>query len=64
MRQAARSYHLFVGIDVSAHTCTVATRRTTLPPMRVVNLAQTPAGFAQLQQQLLALEPDPTASLS
>ena len=63
LRQAARPYHLFVGIDVSAKTCTVATRRATPPAMRAVTIAQTPVGFAQLEQQLLALEPDPTAIL-
>ncbi len=63
MRQTARPYHLFVGIAVSADTCTVATLPAVPAPMRAATVAQTPAGFAELQQQLLALDPDPSAIL-
>jgi transposase len=63
MCQAAGPYHLFVGSDVAADTCAVAARRAPTPPVPDVTVAPTPAGFADLQQQLLALEPDPAAIL-
>ena len=63
MRQAARSYRLYVGIDISARTFTVATIQTGQMPSRVQTFSQTRSGFDQLQRQLLNLEADPTAIL-
>jgi transposase len=63
MLQEARSYRLFVGIDVSARTCTVASMRAGETPSRALTIDQTPSGFAQLQHHLLTLEPDPSAIL-
>ncbi len=59
----ARSYQLFVGIDVSARTCTIASKRAGELPSKPLTMDQTPAGFAELQRYLLALEPDPSAIL-
>lgn len=63
MIQQARSYRLFIGIDISARTCTVASKRAGEAPSRALTIEQTPSGFAELQRQLLALEPDPSAIL-
>jgi hypothetical protein len=63
MLHQARSYRLFVGIDVSARTCTVASLRRAETPCRAHTLDQTPSGFTELQRHLLTLEPDPSAIL-
>jgi len=63
MLQNAHGYRLFVGIDVSARTVTVASMRAAETPSRALTIDQTPLGFAQLQQHLLTLEPDPAAIL-
>ena len=54
---------LFVGIDVAATTCAVSWMRPNAPPRRAITIRQTPAGFADLQRQLLAIEPAPHAVL-
>ena len=56
-------YRLFVGIDVSATTFTVACKRADAAPSRAFTLEQTPAGFAELQRRLLAQEADSSAIL-
>jgi transposase len=63
MLQAACSYRLFVGIDVSARTVTLAAMRAGGEPSRPRTIDQTPSGFAELRRHLLALEPDPAAIL-
>jgi transposase len=63
MRQAARSYRLFVGIDISARTFTVASMQTAQTASQAQTFNQTRSGFDQLQRQLLRLEPDPAAIL-
>ena len=57
------TYRLFVGSDVAATTCAVAWMQLTTLPSRPVSIDQTPAGFAELQRQLQAIEPDPQAVL-
>jgi hypothetical protein len=52
-------YRLFVGIDVAASACAVSWMRPSGQPTRAITIKQTPAGFAELQRQLLAIEPDP-----
>jgi len=56
-------YRLFVGIDVSAATFTVAWMRAADSPSRPLTLDQTPSGFAELQRRLQPIEPDPHAIL-
>jgi transposase len=56
-------YRLFVGIDVAATTCAVSWMYPGSQPARAITIKQTPAGFADLQRQLLAIEPDPNAVL-
>ena len=63
MLQQARSYRLFVGIDVSSRTFTFASMPSGTTPSRAHTLEQTSVGFDQLNRQLLRLEPDPTAIL-
>jgi len=63
MRQATRCYRLFVGIDISARTFTVALMQSGEIPSQAQTFDQTHSGFNQLQRQLLSLEPDPTAIL-
>lgn len=48
------SYGLFVGVDIAAATVTVAWQAPGTPVNRPVTIDQTPAGFAALQQRLLA----------
>ena len=60
---ATMIYRLFVGIDVSATTFTVAWRRATDSPSRSFTLDQTPCGFAELQRRLRTQEPDAGAIL-
>ncbi len=48
------SYGLFVGVDIAAATATVAWQAPGAPVNRPVTIEQTPAGFAALQQRLLA----------
>ncbi len=48
------SYGLFVGVDIAAATVTVAWQAPGTPVNRPVTIEQTPAGFAALQQRLLA----------
>jgi len=63
MLQQARSYRLFVGIDVSSRTSTFASMPSGTTPSRAHTLEQTSVGFDQLNRHLLRLEPDPTAIL-
>src|SRR5687768_8588342 len=56
-------YRLFVGIDVAATTCAVSWMALQAQPTRAITIKQTPAGFAELERQLLAIEPDPNAVL-
>src|SRR6266508_3375552 len=63
MLQQARSYRLFVGIDVSSRTFTFASMPSGTTPSRAHTLEQTSVDFDQLNRQLLRLEPDPTAIL-
>jgi transposase len=63
MAHSSAHYQLFVGIDVAATTCAVAWMRPNAQPSRAITIKQTPAGFADLQRQLLAIEPDPHAVL-
>ena len=57
------AYRLFVGIDVAATSCAVSWMRPGAQPARATTIKQTPAGFADLQRQLLAIEPDPNTML-
>ena len=63
MLQQARSYRLFVGIDVSSCTFTFASMPSGKTPSRAHTLEQTSVGFDHLNRHLLRLEPDPTAIL-
>lgn len=54
---------LFVGIDIAAKTCAVSWMRLSSQPARAITIDQTPRGFTELQQRLIALEPDPQAIL-
>jgi transposase len=63
MARSSSCYRLFVGIDIAATTCAVAWMRSGAQPTRAITIKQTPAGFADLQHQLLAIEPDPNAVL-
>ncbi len=48
------SYQLFVGVDIAAATATVAWQAPGTAVSRPLTIEQTPAGFAALQQRLLA----------
>src|SRR6266516_2903068 len=61
--RASGIYSLFVGIDVSATTFTIAWKRADAPPSRAFTLDQTSAGFAELQRRLQAQETDSSAIL-
>ena len=63
MARSSFHYRLFVGIDIAAASCAVAWMRSGAHPTRAITIKQTPAGFADLQHQLLAIEPDPNAVL-
>jgi transposase len=63
MARSLVHYRLLVGIDVAASTCAVSWMRPSGQPTRAITIKQTPAGFAELQRQLLAIEPDPHAVL-
>ena len=63
MARSFAHYRLFVGIDIAASTCAVSWMRPNAQPTRAITIKQTPAGFADLQWQLLAIEPDPHAIL-
>lgn len=63
MLKQARSYRLFVGIDVSSRTFTFASMPSGETPSRSRTLDQTLSGFDELKRHLLALEPDPAAIL-
>ncbi len=63
MLKQVRSYRLFVGIDVSARTFTLASLPSGETPSRSRTFDQTPSGFDELTRHLLALESDPTAIL-
>lgn len=54
MPVTAPTYQLFVGVDIAATTFTAAWTTSTTKPSPPLTLAQTPAGFAQLQQRLAA----------
>lgn len=57
-----RAYQLFVGIDVSAATGTVAWMPPTARPSRALTIPQTASGYAVLQQQLRAAGSEPEAT--
>ena len=63
MAHTSLRYRLFVGIDIAATSCAVAWMRAGAQPTRAITIKQTPAGFADLQRQLLAIELDPNAVL-
>jgi transposase len=63
MRQATRSSKLFVGIDISARTFTVASMHSGQTPSQAQTFNQTRSGFEELHHHLLSLEPDPPAIL-
>lgn len=63
MAHTSLRYRLFVGIDIAATSCAVAWMRAGAQPTRAITIKQTPAGFADLQRQLLAIEPGPNAVL-
>ena len=63
MARSFAHYRLFVGIDIAATTCAVSWMRPNAQPTRAITIKQTPAGFADLQRQLFAIEPDPHAVL-
>jgi transposase len=63
MARSFAHYRLFVGIDIAARTCVVSSKRPNAQPTRAITIKQTPADFADLQRQLLAIEPDPHAIL-
>ena len=63
MVHTSSRYRLFVGIDVAASTCAVSWMALQAQPTRAILIKQTPAGFADLQRQLLAIQPDPNAVL-
>ena len=63
MARSLVHYRLFVGIDVAASTCAVSSLRPSAQPTRAITIKQTPAGFADRERQLLAIEPDPHAVL-
>jgi transposase len=52
--QTARTYTLFVGIDIAAKTATAATLRPGAKASRSVTIEQTPAGYTKLLHQLQA----------
>lgn len=56
-------YQLFVGIDVAATTFTVSWSFDADSPGKAVTLPQTPGGYADLQQRLLASSREPSATL-
>ncbi|HEX5689367.1 MAG TPA: IS110 family transposase [Roseiflexaceae bacterium] len=63
MRRSSSQYRLFVGIDVAATTCAVSWMCLGAQPARAITIKQTPAGFADLQRQIQAIEPDAHAVL-
>ena len=63
MARSSSLYRLFVGIDVAATTCAVSWMRPNPQPTRAITIKQTPAGFADLQRQIQAIEMDPHAVL-
>ena len=63
MAQSSSRYRQFVGIDVAATTCAVSGMAPEAQPTRAITIKQTSAGFADLQRQLLTIEPDPNAVL-
>src|SRR5262245_18820644 len=63
MARTSAQYRLFVGIDVAATTCAVSWMALQAQPTRAITIKQTPAGFAELERQLLEIEPDPNAVL-
>jgi transposase len=56
-------YHLFVGVDIAATTCTATWLVPGSSPSRPFTLDQTPQGFASLQARLLATSPTPAEVL-
>src|SRR5690349_16850194 len=59
----SQAYQLFVGIDVSAATATVAWMTPTGRPSHPLTIPQTPAGYASLHQHLKASGGKPEATL-
>ena len=54
--RTSSSYQVFVGVDIAAKTAMVAWLRPGEPISHPISIAQTPTGFALLQQTLLDLE--------
>lgn len=63
MTVSSLPYRLFVGIDIAAKTCAVSWMSASSTPSRAISIEQTPRGFAELQQRLSRLEPQPQAIL-
>jgi len=63
MARSFAHYRLFVGIAIAASTGAVSWMRPNAQPTRAITIKQTPAGFADLQRQLRAIEPDHHAVL-
>jgi transposase len=61
--QPTRPYQLFVGIDVSARTVTLATQRPAQRASAARTFAQSPVGYQQLQAHLQAAHGTPAETL-
>ena len=57
--QAARTYELFVGIDIAATTAAVSTQRPGAKASRSFTIDQTPEGFNRLVHKLQAAGKEP-----
>ena len=63
MEQAARSYQLYVGIDIAAATCTAAWLRVGGTPSTPLTRDQDPAGYAAVQERLRRTAVSPADTL-
>ena len=61
--QAARTYELFVGIDISATTAEVSTQRPGAKASRSCTIDQTPEGYSRLVRKLQAFGYAPSQGL-
>ena len=57
---AAKTYELFVGIDIAATTAEVSTQRRGAKASRSFRIDQTPEGFNRLVKKLQATSHDPS----
>ena len=60
---AARTYELFVGIDIAATTAEVSTQRRGAKASRSFKIVQTPEGFNRLVHKLQATAHEPSGVL-